>query len=111
MQIQVDTDHNIEASETLIARVEAEIHEVLARFAEQLTRVEVHLSDDSAGRSTANDKRCVLEARPSGRAAVAVTHHAATVDEALTGAAHKLKRLLAGSDDHIARGTIRGPGH
>jgi hypothetical protein len=38
----------------------------------------------------------MLEARPSGRAPAVVTHHAATVDEALRGALHKLKRRFEG---------------
>lgn len=58
MQIQVDTDHNIGASESFIASVEEQIREAMARFDEQLTRIEVHLSDESAGRSTGNDMPC-----------------------------------------------------
>jgi ribosome-associated translation inhibitor RaiA len=111
MQIQVDTDHNIDASQALIAHVEAEIDAVLARFAEHLTRIEVHLSDESAGRSTGDDKRCVLQARPAGRSPLTVTEQAATVDEALNGAVHKLKRLLVSAEDGNARASIRGPGH
>lgn len=115
MQIQVDTDHNIETSEKFIAGIDAEIRTVLARFTEHMTRIEVHLSDESAGRSTGEDKRCVLQARPAGRSPLAVTHQAATVDEALLGAVHKLKRLLdsetASSEDRNTRATIRGPRH
>jgi ribosome-associated translation inhibitor RaiA len=115
MQIQVDTDHNIEASEKLVARVEAEIRERLARFAEHLTRVEVHLSDESDGRSTGEDTRCVLQARPAGRSSLTVTHDAATLDEALHGAVHRLKRLLASdtasSEDKNGKASIRGPRH
>lgn len=112
MQIQVNTDHNIEASEAFLARIEAEILAVLARFADGLTRIEVHLSDESAGRSSGEDKRCMLEARPAGRTPVAVTHHAATIDEALQGAAHKLTKLLdsesGSAGGRTSRDTIRG---
>ncbi len=112
MQIQINTDHNIDASEAVVARVEVEIRAVLARFAEHLTRIEAHLSDESAGRSSGDDKRCMLEARPAGRAPVAVTHHAATVDEATRGALHKLQRLLdsrsGSAGERTARDSIRG---
>ena len=111
MEIQVNTDHNVDLPEARIADVEFEVGAVLARFADHITRVEVHLSDESAGRSSGQDKRCMLEARPAGRAPVAVTDHAATVDEALRGALQKLKRLLdgepTGSTGHHARDSIR----
>lgn len=48
MQIQVNTDDNIEGHDTLTAQVEAEILDSLSRFAAQITRVEVHLSDENA---------------------------------------------------------------
>ena len=82
MQIQVRTDNNIEAREGLASQVEAELAAALSRFSDQLTRVEVHLGDESAGRSSGDDKRCMLEARPAGRAPVAVTNYAATLGEA-----------------------------
>ena len=111
MEIQVNTDHNVTAHQARIADIEVEVRDILAHFADHLTRVEVHLSDESAGRSSGEDKRCMLEARPAGRASVAVTDHAATVDEALRGALHKLKRLLdndpAGPTGHHTRDSIR----
>jgi hypothetical protein len=59
-----------------------------------LTRMEVHLSDENAAKGGADDKKCVLEARPAGQQPVAVTHHAASLDEAYLGALEKLSRLL-----------------
>ncbi|NYS25186.1 hypothetical protein HUK65_09295 [Rhodobacteraceae bacterium 2376] len=50
MQIQVNTDDNIKGDDALIAQVEADIREGLSRFADQITRVEVHLSDENAGK-------------------------------------------------------------
>ncbi|BBY32848.1 hypothetical protein BST33_05210 [Mycolicibacter minnesotensis] len=94
MEIQINTDHNVSAHQARIAGIENEVRDILAHVADRLTRVEVHLSDESAGRSSGEDKRCMVEARPAGRAPVAVTDHAGTVDEALRGALHKLKRLL-----------------
>lgn len=97
MQIQVNTDDQIEGREALAARVEAEIEQALDRFSDQITRVEVHLSDENSaqkGPSTPGDKRCLIEARLAGRQPVAASHQAPTVTDALNGAADKLKRLL-----------------
>ena len=38
--------------------------------------------------------RCVMEARLEGRQPAAVTHQAATLDNAIKGAADKLARLI-----------------
>ena len=60
MQIQVNTDHNIPGHEALVTKVEETIMKALQRFGKQITRVEVHLSDDNGNKSGANDKRCVM---------------------------------------------------
>ncbi|MDQ3538083.1 MAG: HPF/RaiA family ribosome-associated protein [Actinomycetota bacterium] len=97
MRVQVNTDKNVEGRGKLVRQVEAQISAALARFSNQITRIEVHLGDENAGKSGGADKRCMLEARPAGREPVSVSHHAATVDEALTGATQKLKNLLESS--------------
>jgi ribosome-associated translation inhibitor RaiA len=103
MQIQVHTDRNVDVSDGMVRHIEAELESALSRFSDQVTRVEVHLSDESAGGSGGADKRCVLEARPAGQQPVAVTHHAASVGEAFSGAAHKIEAVLDskhGRSDH-----------
>jgi hypothetical protein len=94
MQIRVNTDGNVVGREDLDRQVEAEVDTALARFRDRLTRVEIHLGDESAGTSTVADMRCTIEARPAGQQPVAVTHHADTIDEACRGAAQKLQALL-----------------
>jgi ribosome-associated translation inhibitor RaiA len=94
MQIQVNTDDNIEGRDALTVEMEARVRDTLSRFAEQITRVEVHLSDENAQKGGSDDKRCLLEVRPSGQAPIAVTHQAATLQEAYTGAAQKMQRKL-----------------
>jgi len=94
MQVQINTDNNIEGSEQLTLEVQATLEATLGRFGEQLTRVEVHLSDENSHKSRGDDKKCVMEARPAGMQPVAVTHVAATLDQAVDGAAGKLERLL-----------------
>ncbi len=111
MQIEVTTDRNVEGSDELIHRIEANVDSALARFRDRLTRVEVHLGDENAAKSGADDKRCMLEARPAGQKPVAVTNHAASLDEACGGALQKLENLLESRfgrlDDRKGRATIR----
>lgn len=94
MQVQITTDNNVNSGEELRAQVTATVEATLARFAPQLTRVEVHLGDENSHKKGENDKRCVIEARLAGHQPVAVTHHAATLDDAIDGAADRLERLL-----------------
>jgi len=94
MQIQINTDHNIEGHEALATHVRGVVEGALDHFRDQVTRVEVHLSDEVGHKSGQNDKRCVMEARLQGRQPIAVTHHAGSVHQAVDGAAAKLTRLL-----------------
>ena len=94
MQVQINTDHNIAGHEALSAHVNEIVKNAPVRLSEHITRVEVHLTDENGDKSGPNDKRCVMEARLEGRQPVAVTHQAATVDQAVEGAAHKLARLI-----------------
>jgi ribosome-associated translation inhibitor RaiA len=94
MKIQLNTDVHIEGTEALASRVGATVEQALDHFREHVTRVEVHLADENGGKSGPHDHRCMLEARLEGRQPVAVTDHAATVDQAVQGAAQKLARLL-----------------
>jgi ribosome-associated translation inhibitor RaiA len=94
MKIQINTDANIHGTESLVAEVSAAIEHGLEHFKQQITRVEVHLSDESRGKSGPHDQRCMLEARLEGQQPVAVTDHATTLDQAVQGAAKKLAHLL-----------------
>ena len=94
MHIQVNTDRHIDGRETLAAQVRAVVEGSLSRFGEQITRVEVHLSDENSHKGGENDKRCVMEARLEGLKPTAVTHQAASLNQAIIGAADKLRRAL-----------------
>jgi len=94
MQIQVNSDHTVQGHEALAARIGAVVARALTRLSDHITRIEVHLSDENGAKSGPNDKRCVMEARLQGRQPVAVTHDAATLDQAVGGAAGKLGRLV-----------------
>jgi hypothetical protein len=95
VQIQVNTDDNIHGRDSLVAKVQVEVQQVLGRFAAQVTRIEVHLSDENAAKPGTSDKHCLMEARPTGQKPVAVTHEGATLAAAYGGAAKKMRALLA----------------
>ena len=95
MQIQMSTDGNIEGHEALATQVSSVIESALSRFSDHITRVEVHLSDENSEKKDGNDDmRCMMEARLEGRQPIAVTHQAATLDQAVDGAADKLSKLI-----------------
>ncbi len=95
MQIQMNTDGNLQGHEALATQVTSVVESALNRFSNHITRVEVHLSDENSDKKGGNDDmRCVMEARLEGRQPIAVTHQAATVDQAVDGAADKLTRLI-----------------
>ena len=94
MHIQVSTDSNIQGGADLARQIESTLDSSLGRFENRLTRIEVYLSDQNADKTLGDDKKCVLEARPRGMNAVAVSHHARSVDAAVSGAAGKMVRVL-----------------
>jgi hypothetical protein len=100
MQVIVNTDSNVNGTDRVAGGLETIVEDSLARYSERLTRVEVHLTDGSAGRSSGDDIKCMLEARPEGGTPVVVTENANAVEAALTGALHKMHSLL---DTHFGK--------
>jgi len=94
MQIQINTDSNIEGREKLAVHVKGVIEGSLSRFGGQITRVEVHLGDESGRKAGQGDKRCMMEARLEGHQPMAVTHIAPNLDQAIRGAVDKLEKTL-----------------
>jgi hypothetical protein len=113
MQVQVNASNGIQNKETLERWADEFLNDSLARFRQEITRVEVQLVDENSGKKGDADKRCMLEARLTGHEPVAVTHHGETQDDAFRGATHKLIRALEHAfgkldrQDHRARDTIR----
>ena len=68
--------------------------EGLNRFSEQITRLEVHLSDENGNKDGQNDKRCLLEARLEGMQPIAVNAYAHTHEQSVAEAIDKLKKSL-----------------
>lgn len=103
MQIQINSDRNIEIHEALATELRDTVASILRRFSNHITRVEVHLSDENADKSGQHDKRCLMEARLGGRQPIAVTHAATSLGHAVDGAAEKLTRLIESIQGRAAR--------
>ena len=99
MNILVHTGNHMQGREELNVNVADAIGRSLERFSDRISRIEVHLADEnSSNKEGGDDKRCMIEARLDGMQPIAVTHHAASIDQAVRGATDKIKRTL---DHHI----------
>ena len=94
MQIQINTGDSVEGREALFRHTETVVKDALGRFADHVTRVEVHLSDVNGQKAGDKDKRVMMEARIAGRQPLAVTDEAGSLHQAIDGATQKLKRSL-----------------
>jgi len=94
MKIQFNTDKNIHGSEALEARVSERINHTLGHFDEFITRIEVHLSDQNAHKSGADDIQCKIEVRLEGTQPITVTAKHDDKAKAVDLAAQKMKAAL-----------------
>ena len=95
MKIQINTDKNISGQDALAQSVEDILRSDLSRFSEQITRIEVHLSDESSSaKSGMTDKRCLLEVRLAGERPIAISEQAESIEEAVTDAIQQMVHLL-----------------
>ncbi len=94
MQIQINTDHNLDGREALSAHIRKVVERALNHESRHITRVEIHLADENGPKSAPDVLRCAMEARLEGHQPLAVTFEAATLHQAVDGAADKLARLV-----------------
>jgi ribosome-associated translation inhibitor RaiA len=103
MRVLVNSDNSVNIPSELAGEIAEAIEKAMRLFADDITRVEVHLGDVNAERGGAADKRCMLEARLAGLKPIAVDHHASTLQQAFSGALAKLQRNLQST-----QGKLRG---
>lgn len=94
MKVQLNTDNHIQGSESMAERVDAIATQYLERFDNDLTRLEVHLSDENGAKHGSDDKHCAIEARPRNMQPIGVTHSDESVEKALRGAFIKMRDRL-----------------
>lgn len=98
MIIQVNTDNHIEGKEELNTYITNLFNEKLQRFDSHLTRVEVHLSDENAGKAGADDKRCNIEARLEGVDPIFASALSDDISKSIHEGLQKIKR---GIEHHL----------
>ena len=94
MIIQFDTAHNLHASDAFKAPFIAILNDKLERFAKDISRLEVHLSDENGHKEGVNDKRCLLEAHMDRLPHIVATNHADSYEQSVDGAVEKLLASL-----------------
>lgn len=94
MKIQFNTDKNIDGTEDFTSPFVQLIENELMKFSSQITRIEVHLSDEDGHKIGLKAKRCLLEARLSGMNPIAVLSQADTEEQAVSESLQKLKSSL-----------------
>jgi ribosomal subunit interface protein len=94
MQIQLNTDKNIEGTENMEAYFKERLEQGLQHFREYITRLEVHVSDQNADKEGADDIQCRIEARVRGQKPVLVESRADNQEAALNGAIDKIQGVM-----------------
>jgi len=94
MLIQLNTDNHVEEQDKELRTVKSEIQAALARFATQITRVEVYFRDANAQKHGSLDKECTIEVRLAGKRPTAVTHAASALSSSFHGALTKITHVL-----------------
>lgn len=101
MQVQVNSDNNITATDELSEQVRAAVEDGMGHLSQRITRIEAHLTDENSTKSGPRDKRCMLEARIKGHEPVAVTDTADDLDVAIQGAVKKLHKSVSHLFDRL----------
>jgi len=113
MKVQVNTSNDVDNKETLERWATEFLNTQLARFDQDITSIEVQMTDENHSAKGGVDKRCMMEARVNGRAPIAVTNYGADQNLAFRGAADKLANALDHAigkldrREHRERDTIR----
>jgi len=94
MKIQFNTDKTVNGDERQQDFFTSQIADELERYQSEITRIEVHISDENGKKEGINDIRCLMEARLEGKQPFAVSCQADKVELAVSGAIEKLKTSL-----------------
>ena len=101
MILQINAS-DVQSSDALRSHVTQAVEGALRHLADRVTRVEVHLRDDNAGKSSAFDKRVTMEARLAGHQPLVVEHATDDLYKSISEAAGKLGRAVQTKFDRLA---------
>lgn len=95
MHVLLNADPHSDGRHQMAEHLETVVLHALARYREQVTRVEAHIADESGHvHSQPGQVQCTLEARLVGLEPVVVKDHAATAHQAIHEAVAKLQRAI-----------------
>jgi len=94
MKIQLNTDKNIKNTLKFESFVSEKLNGSFKRFANKITRIEVHITDQNADKKSTDDIQCRLEARLEGLKPIVVASKNSSKEKALNDAIKKLKATL-----------------
>jgi ribosome-associated translation inhibitor RaiA len=94
MQIQINTDHTLSEHARLDEHVKSVVESSIGRFADQVNRVDVHLSNENKEKGADGGNYCMMEARVTGYEPVVVHDHGVDLHQSISNASSKLKRAL-----------------
>lgn len=98
MTIQINTDKNIQGDNRLESYITERIESKLRRFSNDITRIEVHLSDQNGDKFGKDDTHCRIESRLEGLKPLTVLEKSIDVNSSVNGAIDKMKSVL---DSHF----------
>ena len=85
---------DIPKTDAIEAHIREHVGHTLGRFADRVSRVEIHIGDHNSEKSGPNDKRCLIEARPKGLDPVVVEAEGSDLYAVVSDAASKMRRVL-----------------
>jgi len=94
MQIQINSDRNIDITIDSKNDYKLKTEKKLERFENIISRIEVHLSDENSEKSGLDDKKCLIEARMLNRQPIIVTDSTDVIEKSFASALNKLTRKL-----------------
>ncbi len=94
MRILINSDSSIAMDAKLVKLIMREATELLDRFSDRLTRVEIHLTDIDRGKTGRVDKRCLVEVRVAGLKPIVASAQTRELETAVNQALRKMVRAL-----------------
>ncbi len=94
MKILINSDSSIAMDAKLVKLIMREATELLDRFSDHLTRVEIHLTDIDRGKTGRIDKRCLVEVRAAGMKPIVTSAQTREVKTAVNQSLRKTVRAL-----------------
>ncbi len=94
-ELHIETSYKgLDRTDAIDQRVRDACTKQLKRFASRVTRVEAHISDENANKSGPDDKKVLIEVRPSSMDPVVVDAQGSDLYATIDAAAAKMQRLL-----------------